>query len=109
MPPGGTLVIDVARTIRNSLTKVAPLIALTIVALPQVSVAQAAPAPKKVLSVDDYTKWRSIGNQSISGDGKWVAYVLSATNTAPTDAKPVLHLVRLDNNQDIEIPNGTAP
>src|SRR5262249_21384425 len=65
--------------------------------------------PKKVLSVDDYSKWKSIGNQSISGDGKWVAYVLSATNTDPADAKPVLHLVRLDNSQDLEIPNGGAP
>ncbi len=99
--------IDVARTIRSSLTRVAPLVALTIVAAPRVTNAQAA--TKKVLSVDDYTKWKSIGNQSISGDGKWVAYVLSATNTAPADAKPVLHLVRLDNSQDVEIPNGTAP
>ena len=46
---------------------------------------------------------------SISGDGKWVTYVLSPTNTAPADAKPVMHLLRLDNNQDLEIPNATAP
>jgi len=100
-------VIDVARTIRSSLTRVAPLVALIVVAVSRAATAQTA--TKKVLSVDDYTKWKSIGNQSISGDGKWVAYVLSATNTAPTDAKPVLHLVRLDNSQDLEIPNGTAP
>ena len=46
---------------------------------------------------------------SISGDGKWVTYVLSLTNTAPTDAKPVLHLLRLDTNQDIEVANASAP
>ncbi len=99
--------IDVARAIRSSLMRVVPLIAFTIVSVPHTGSAQTA--TKKVLSVDDYTKWKSIGNQSISGDGKWVAYVLSATNTAPADAKPVLHLVRLDNNQDLEIANATAP
>jgi dipeptidyl aminopeptidase/acylaminoacyl peptidase len=105
------LVIDVARTIPRTtyrtLTRTIPLVALIIVVAPQLAGAQTA--AKKALSVDDYTKWKSVGNQSISGDGKWVAYVLSATNTAPADAKPVLHLVRLDNSQDLEIPNGTAP
>ena len=99
--------IDAARTNLKVATRVAPLVALTIVSFPPTASAQTA--TKRVLSVDDYTKWKSIGNQSISGDGKWVAYVLSATNTAPADAKPVLHLVRLDNSQDLEIPNGTAP
>ena len=70
-----------------------------------------APAPagaKKALTVDDYAKWRSISGQEISGDGKWVAYGLSFTNTATADAKPVQHLLNLTTNQDIEIPNGTG-
>ena len=58
--------------------------------------ANAQTAAKKVLSVDDYTQWRAINGPSISGDGKWVTYVLSQTNTAPADAKPVLHLLRLE-------------
>ena len=58
--------------------------------------ANAQTAAKKVLTVDDYTKWRGINGSSISGDGKWVTYVLSLTNTAPTDAKPVMHLLRLE-------------
>ena len=37
-----------------------------------------------------------------------MTYVLSLTNTAPADAKPVLHLLRLDTNQDVEIPNATG-
>ena len=32
-----------------------------------------APA-KKVLTVDDYTRWRNITSSEISGDGNWVAY-----------------------------------
>jgi dienelactone hydrolase len=74
--------------------------------------ARAVPAQspaKKVLSVDDYAKWRAIDGSSISGDGKWVTYVLSFTNTAPNNAKPVMHLVRLSDNQDTEVANATAP
>ena len=71
--------------------------------------AQQVPAPgKKALTVDDYSKWRSISGQEISGDGQWVTYGLSLTNTAPTETKPVLHLVRLDNSQDVEVPNATG-
>ena len=67
-----------------------------------------APA-KKALSVDDYTKWRSIGGPSISGDGKWVAYVLSQRiRRRPTRSRSCICL-RLDTNQDLEIPNATAP
>lgn len=71
-------------------------------------VAAQAPA-KKALTVEDYTRWRAINGSSISGDGKWVTYVLAQTNTAPADAKPVLHLLRLDTNQDIEVANASAP
>jgi hypothetical protein len=44
-----------------------------------------APA-KKVLGIDDYTKWRTITAQEISGDGNWVAYVQSLTNSVQSDA-----------------------
>ena len=66
-------------------------------------------AAKKTLTVDDYTRWRSISGQEISGDGQWVTYGLQFTNTVPADAKPVLHLLKLDTNQDVEIPNGARP
>ena len=79
------------------------------VALMSAAPAIAQTAAKKALTVDDYSKWRSINGSSISGDGKWVTYVLSYTNTAPADAKPVMHLVRLDNGQDTEIQNASAP
>ncbi len=67
---------------------------------------QAQGPAKKALTVDDYTRWRSISEPEISGDGKWVAYGLSYTNTLPADAKPVLHLLNLETNQDLEVPNG---
>ena len=63
---------------------------------------------KKVLDIDDYTRWRSINGQEISGDGKWVSYGLSFTNTPPADAKPELHLLKLETNEDVRIPNATG-
>src|SRR5262245_1599152 len=71
--------------------------------------ASAQTAAKKVLTVDDYARWRSINNSAISSDGKWVTYVLSLTNTLPADAKPVLHLLKLETNEDLEVPNATGP
>lgn len=63
-----------------------------------------AQAAKKVLTIDDYARWRSIDNSRISGDGNWVAYGLRHPNAL--DPQPVLHLLRLDTNRDREIVNG---
>jgi len=65
-----------------------------------------APA-KKVLTVDDYTKWRNIAASEISGDGNWVAYGVTQSNTLPAESKPVLHLLKLDTSQDVAITDGS--
>ena len=73
-------------------------------ALPQ------APTPaKKALTVEDYAKWRTIAGQSISADGKWVAYVLQLTNTIPAEAKPVLHLLNLETHADVTVADAVEP
>jgi hypothetical protein len=69
---------------------------------------QAQSPAKKVLTVEDYTRWRSISGQEISGDGKWVVYGLSYTNTLPANARPVLHILNLEISQDIEVPNASG-
>ncbi|MBK9241204.1 MAG: hypothetical protein IPL75_13295 [Acidobacteria bacterium] len=66
-----------------------------------------APA-KKPLGIEDHTRWRSISGREISGDGKWVTYGVALTNTAPTETKPVLHLLNLATNQDVEVANGAG-
>jgi dipeptidyl aminopeptidase/acylaminoacyl peptidase len=66
-----------------------------------------APA-RKAMTIDDYTKWRSIAGQEISGDGKWVAYTLALTNTIPAEAKPVLHLLNLETSVDVTVADATA-
>jgi poly(3-hydroxybutyrate) depolymerase len=96
-----------SRTAQSSF--IALFASLSVAASPAIAPVHAQGATKKVLGVEDYSRWRSIGGSSISSDGKWVTYVLSLTNTAPTDAKPILHLLRLDTNQDIEVANASAP
>jgi len=93
-------------TFATSIAVAAPLAAQTQAGSPS---APKDPTAKKVLVPDDYTRWRSIGGQSLSGDGKWVTYVYSFTNTAPADAKPVLHLLNLGTNQDVEVANASGP
>ena len=58
-----------------------------------VQTAATRPAPrsgdangKKVLTVDDYTRWRIIDASAISADGKWVAYGMRVTNVVAPDA-----------------------
>ena len=65
-----------------------------------------APA-KKAMTIDDYTKWRSIERPVMSGDGKWVAYALQVTNVLPADAKPVLHLLNLGTNVEVTVADAT--
>lgn len=81
------------------------LLCAALACLPGLSSAQ-APA-KKILGPNDYTRWRAIDGAQISPDGNWVVYGMSFTNTTPVDAKPVLHLLRLDTNQDVAIPNAS--
>src|SRR5215217_6327698 len=84
-------------------------IALAFTAAYAIPYAQQAPAPaQKILAVEDYPKWRTITAQEISGDGNWAAYDLSFTNVVQTESKPVLHLVRLDSGQQVEVANATS-
>ena len=63
---------------------------------------------KKPLSIDDYTRWRSVTGQEISGDGKWVTYVLQFTNVPQADTKPVQHLLNLETSEDVQFANATG-
>jgi hypothetical protein len=63
---------------------------------------------KKALTVEDYTRWRSISASNISSDGLWVSYGVQQTNVAPNETKPVLHLLKLDTNQDVAVADATG-
>ena len=70
---------------------------------------QAQTAARKAMTVDDYAKWRDIASRAISGDGRWVAYVLQLTNTIPAEAKPVLHLLNLETNLEVTVNDASDP
>ncbi|MBN1940305.1 MAG: S9 family peptidase, partial [Candidatus Aminicenantes bacterium] len=63
---------------------------------------------KKSLAIDDYSKWKSIGGQAISNDGKWVAYTLALTNTTRPESKPVLHIRNLDSGSEVTVAHATG-
>ena len=88
--------------------KTFPLFVSTLFAVGALHMPATAQAPKKALGVEDYPRWKSINGGTLSGDGKWVTYTLAYTNTAPADTRPVLHLLRLDTNQDIEVANASG-
>jgi dipeptidyl aminopeptidase/acylaminoacyl peptidase len=70
----------------------------------------AAPAQaKKAMTVDDYSKWRTISAQALSPDGKWLVYVLELTNVLPGETKPELHIVNIETNKDVVVNDATAP
>ena len=98
-----------APKLRITARTLATFVVLLSLAAPAIVPLHAQGTAKKALNVEDYARWRAINGSAISGDGKWVTYVLSFTNTAPADAKPVLHLLRLDTNQDTTVDNASAP
>ena len=58
---------------------------------------------KRVLTVDDYPKWKTIDAAQLSPDGKWVAYGTRYTNVVTPDAKPVLHLYNTATGVDVTV------
>ena len=81
-----------------------PLVLLLAVSVGTAYAVPAAQAPaKKAIAVDDYTKWKSVNDPELSGDGKWVTYGISLTNTVAAESKPVLHLKNLETNQHVEV------
>jgi len=73
------------------------------------SMPQAQTAAKKAMTVDDYAKWRDIASRAISGDGRWVAYVLQLINTIPAEATPVLHLLNLETHVEVTVNDASDP
>jgi len=83
---------------------IAAAVAFAAYALPHAQ----APA-KKAMTIDDYTKWRSIAGQQISPDGKWVAYTLQTTNVVQAESKPALHLLNLETGKEVTVADATEP
>ena len=61
------------------------------------------PDSAKVLGVEDYARWRTIEDEAISGDGRWVTWVYRHTNVADADEEPELHVLDLETSRDTAI------
>ncbi len=59
---------------------------------------------KKVLNIEDYGRWRSVGSAAISGDGNWITYVYSLREKDDT-----LYVKNLVNDKIYQIPLGSGP
>lgn len=57
------------------------------------------------LTIDDYSRWRTIEGARISGDGRWVAYTLRHVNVVEEDEDPVLRIRDLRTDRETGIPN----
>ena len=79
---------------------VTPVLAVLVALVAYLNPSAQSPA-KKAMTVDDYTKWKSITDPAIPGDGKWVTYVLQTTNVPTEQAKPMLHVLNLETDADV--------
>ncbi len=93
---------------RRRIAMFALALAVMLVAFYAMPVAQTPAPAKKAMTIDDYTKWRSISGQEMSSDGKWLVYTLQGTNVPTAEAKPVLHLLNLETNADVTVADATG-
>ena len=61
-------------------------------------------AQGKVLTLDDYPRWRRISSTSISAEGNWITY-----GYRPNNADDTLYVKKLADGSVSEIPGGTRP
>jgi dipeptidyl aminopeptidase/acylaminoacyl peptidase len=83
------------------------LLSLLALVLPAAPAAAQESSTKKVLSVDDYARWRSINGPAMYSDGRWVAYGHSKTNVLPADADTRLVLRDVAAGTDVTIEDGS--
>jgi hypothetical protein len=75
-----TTTVHTLHLARRRLAVFALALAVLLVAFYAMPVAQTPAPAKKAMTIDDYTKWRSISGQEMSSDGKWLVYTLQGTN-----------------------------
>jgi len=66
-----------------------------------------ARAGKKLLTPADYSRWRTIGDEAISSDGRWATWVYRFTNVSQRDSEPELHILDLESGEEVTIANGS--
>jgi dipeptidyl aminopeptidase/acylaminoacyl peptidase len=85
------------------LATTSPAVGASVLEAASAGVPAVADSTRKILAVPDYARWRTIGDQGIASDGKWVTWVYRFTNVADKEEKPELHILNLDSNEDVTI------
>ncbi len=103
-----TTTVQTLHLARRRIATFSLALAVLLVAFYAMPVAQTPAPAKKAMTIDDYTKWRTISGQEMSSDGKWLVYTLQGTNVPSAEAKPVLHLLNLETNADVTVADATG-
>ncbi len=59
---------------------------------------------KKVLTIEDYARWRTIVSTTISDDGNWITF-----GYQKVEADDMLYVKNLESDKETEIPRGSRP
>jgi len=59
---------------------------------------------KRIMTIEDYARWRSIGSTSISDDGSWITYAYGTP-----EADDTLYVKSMETGSEYVIPGGSNP
>jgi dipeptidyl aminopeptidase/acylaminoacyl peptidase len=60
-------------------------------------------AARRPMKVDDFSRFRNVGDPQISPDGKWVAYVVNTTDVKEDKSSSHIWMVGMDGSNDRQI------
>src|SRR5215204_3886429 len=63
----------------------------------------AAQTARRPLKIDDFTRFRNVGDPQISPDGNWVAYVVGTTDAKEDKSNSHIWMVNIDGSNDRQI------
>ncbi len=84
--------------------RIFPLVAVVLISVTFRGVYAQQEDGKKVLTIEDYARWRSIGSTSISDDGSWMTFAYQTPNADDT-----LYVRSLVSDEVYMIPRGQQP
>ncbi|HEY7161059.1 MAG TPA: S9 family peptidase, partial [Acidobacteriota bacterium] len=60
-------------------------------------------AEKRLLTVDDFNRFQSVGDPQCSPDGKWIAYTVSSSDLKADERRSSIWMVTLDGAQNVRV------
>lgn len=60
-------------------------------------------AEKRLLTVDDFNRFQSVGDPQCSPDGKWIAYTVSTSDLKADERRSSIWMVSFDGTQNVRV------